>query len=153
MRRFRVVTAAAVALLIPASVVTVAISGTASAASGVTCSKIVGTTSGTVTIEKCTPSAGKEYKKASAPATDLATGGTITWNGKATTTIGDATVGGGSSQGSCKKGSDEYTFKGTITAASTTGTGIPAKGDAVSAEACVSSSGKISLVPGTVMDL
>jgi hypothetical protein len=148
-----VVTAAAFALLIPASVVNVTVSGTASAASGVTCSKIVGTTSGTVTIEKCTPSAGKEYKKASAPATDLATGGTITWNGKATTTIGDVDRRWGDDTGFLQEGEDEYTFKGTITAASTTGTGIPAKGDAVSAEACVSSSGKITLVPGTVMDL
>jgi len=62
-------------------------------------------------------------------------------------------VGRGSTQGSCKKGNDEYTFKGTITAASTTGTGIPAKGDPVSASACVSSAGKITLVPHTVMDL
>jgi hypothetical protein len=154
MRRLFTVAAVVVALSIPASVATVAVAGPAFAGTGITCTGLKGTITTTVTISKCTPSGGKGYKTASAPATDLATGGNITWKSSgATTTIGDASYSGGT-QGSCKKGNDEYMFTGTVTAASTTGTGIPAVGDAVSATACVETkNGKITLLKGTKMDL
>jgi opacity protein-like surface antigen len=155
MRRLLTAAAVVVALSIPASVATVAVAGPAFAGTGITCTGLKGTITTTVTISKCTPSGGKGYKTASAPATDLATGGNITWKSSgATTTIGDASVGGGTSQGSCKKGNIEYTFTGQVTAASTTGTGIPAVGDPVSATACVETkNGKITLLKGTAMDL
>jgi hypothetical protein len=147
MRRLLAVAAIATAISIPASVATVGFAGPAFAASGVTCTGLKGTDSGTVTISKCTPSGGKGYKSASGAAASLATGGTITWSkSSATTTIGPG-------QGGCKKKSTEYDFSGKVTAASTTGTGIPAVGDSVSARACVTSAGKLSLVKGTVMDL
>jgi hypothetical protein len=160
MRRLLTVVAVAAAMSIPASAAVVGFAGTAGAAgSSVQCTSLKGTISGTVTIAKCTPAnpnkkVAKLYKKATGTSASLATGGNITWNGGATTTIGDATVGGGSSQGPCKKGNTEYTFSGTVTAASTSGTGIPAVGDAINASACVSSkTGKIALAPGTVMNL
>jgi hypothetical protein len=153
MRRLSVVSVAVVTLLIPASLAVIGLAGTASAASSVACSKTTGKESGSVTITDCTPSAGKSYKKATVPALDLAEGGTITWNGGATTTIGDPDSSGGTGQGTCKKKNLEYFFSGVVTAASTSGAGIPAVGDAVSASACLSSSGKISLAPGTVLEL
>jgi hypothetical protein len=153
MRRLLAVAAIATAISIPASVATVGFAGPAFAASGVTCTGLKGTDSGTVTISKCTPSGGKGYKSASGAAASLATGGTITWSkSSATTTIGDTST-SSPGQGGCKKKSTEYDFSGKVTAASTTGTGIPAVGDSVSARACVTSAGKLSLVKGTVMDL
>jgi hypothetical protein len=160
MRRLLTVAAVAAAMSIPASVAVVGVAGTAGAAgSGVQCASLKGTITGTVTIAKCTPvnpskTIAKGYKKATGSSGSLATGGNITWNGGATTTIGGTSVGGGTSQGTCKKNNTEYTFSGTVTAASTSGVGIPAVGDAISASACVSSkTGKITLAPGTVMHL
>jgi hypothetical protein len=153
MRRLLAVAAIATAMSIPASVATVGFAGPAFAASGVTCTGLKGTDSSTVTISKCTPSGGKGYKSASGAAASLATGGTITWkSSSATTTIGDTST-SSPGQGGCKKKSTEYDFTGKVTAASTTGTGIPAVGDSVSARACVTSAGKLSLVKGTVMAL
>jgi hypothetical protein len=153
MRRLLTVAATAVALSIPLSVATVGLAGTAGAAtSSVTCTGLTGTISTTVTISKCTPSGGKGYKTASAPASSLASGGNLTWSkSKATTTIGDSSV-KVVSPNKCGT-STEYSFTGKVTAASTKGTGIPKKGDAVKALACVSSAGAISLLPGTTMKL
>jgi hypothetical protein len=153
MRRLLKVAALAAAITIPASVATFSAAGPAFAASGVTCTSLKGSDSGNVTIGKCTPSGGKGYKTASGAAVSLATGGTITWkSSKATTTIGDTST-SSPGQGGCKKGSTEYDFSGQVTAASTSGVGIPAVGDAVSARACVTSKGGLSLVKGTKMDL
>ncbi len=155
MRRILTMVALAATITIPASVAvtTLGSAGPAFASSSVTCSKLKGSDSGTVTISKCTPSGGKGYKSASGTAATLATGGNITWkSSKATTTVGDASV-TSPGQGGCKKGSTEYDFTGKVTAASTSGTGIPAVNDTVSARACVTSKGALSLVKGTVMDL
>jgi hypothetical protein len=129
----------------------------ATAASSVQCTSLKGTITGTVTIAKCTPvnpdkKTGKAYKKASGASASLAAGGNITWNGGATTTIGNASA-VSDGQGVCKKKTTEFSFTGTVTGASTSGTGIPAVGDVVSASACVASNGKISLAPGSVMNL
>jgi hypothetical protein len=144
----------AAAISVPAAAATAGFTaGPAFAASSVTCTSLKGTDTGTVTIGKCTPSGGKGYKTASGAAASLASGGNITWsNSHATTTIGDTSV-SSPGQGGCKKKTTEYDFTGTVTAASTSGTGIPKVGDAVSARACVASTGKLSLVKGTVMDL
>jgi hypothetical protein len=160
MRRLLTVAAIAAAISIPASVASVGVvSGTAFASSGVTCAKLKGTISTTVTVSKCSPSAGKGYKSASAPSADLATGGSITWsNSGATTTIGNASY-AAVTPNVCKKPTDntEFSFTGTVTAASTSGTGIPAVGDSVSALVCVNTesggSGDISLVKGTTLAL
>ncbi len=153
MRRLLTVVAIAATITIPASVATMSMAGPAFASSGVTCTSLKGSDSGTVTIGKCSPSGGKGYKTASGAAVSLATGGTITWkSSKATTTIGDTST-SSPGQGGCKKGSTEYDFSGQVTGASTSGVGIPAVGDAVSARACVSSKGALTLVKGTSMDL
>jgi hypothetical protein len=153
MRRLLTVAAIAAAISIPASVATLGVAGPAFAASSITCTSLKGSDSGAVTIGKCSPSGGKEYKTASGTAASLATGGTITWkSSKATTTIGDTST-SSPGQGGCKKGSTEYDFSGKVTAASTSGVGIPAVGDSVSARACVASNGKLSLVKGTSMAL
>ena len=93
MRRLFTVAAAAVALSIPASVAGVGLvsSGSAFAASGITCKSLKGTITGKITIGKCTPPrrrGAKGYKTATALATSLATGGTITWSSSgANTTV------------------------------------------------------------------
>jgi hypothetical protein len=154
MRRILTVAAVAVAMSIPVSVATVSLAGTAGAVSTVQCKGLAGTITGTVTISKCTPSGGKGYKSASGLATNLATGGNITWKTSgATTTIGDASA----TQvvpSTCPKADTggEYSFTGQVTAASTSGTGIPAVGDTVSATACIGKTGKISLLKHTVME-
>ncbi len=153
MRRILTVVAIAATITIPASVATLGAAGPAFASSSVSCTSLKGSDTGTVTIGKCTPSGGKGYKTASGAAATLATGGNITWkNSGATTTVGDASV-TSPGQGGCKKKTTEYDFSGKVTAASTTGVGIPAVGDTVSARACVTSSGKLSLVKGTSMEL
>ena len=154
MRRLVMAASAALALSIPAGAVIVGGAAPAWAGSSVMCTGLKGTITTTVTISKCSPSGGKGYKSASAPSSSLATGGSVTWSKSgATTTIGNVNT-TSPGQGPCKKGSTEYVFTGTVTAASTSGTGIPAVGDAVSGSACVASKGgKISLAPGTTMNL
>lgn len=155
MRRLLTVAAAAAALSIPLSAATVGLAGGtagAAATSSVTCKGLTGTITTTVTVSRCTPSAGKGYKTATASAASLATGGNLTWSkSKATTTIGNAKA-SVASPNMCTAGT-EYSFSGRVTAASTKGTGIPKKGDAVRAKACVSSAGAITLLPGTAMKL
>ena len=152
MRRLLTAAAVAAAIFVPSSVAAIAPAGIASAASGVTCSSLKGTITSTVTIAKCTPSGGKGYKTATAPATSLAGGGNLTWSKSgATTTVGNTKV-TTVTPNKCGK-STEYSFTGTVTAASTSGVGIPAVGDTVSALACVSGSGKITLLKGTTIQL
>jgi hypothetical protein len=145
----------AAALAIPISGASLALvsGGQASASSSIQCTSLKGNISSTVTIGKCTPTGGKGYKSATGNAAALATGGTITWSKSgATTTIGSGTV--TQPTNLCGKKATEYGFTSTVTAASTTGTGIPAVGDTVSALACVTtSSGAIKLLKGTVMEL
>ncbi len=153
-RRLLTMAAVAAAVTIPVSAATVVVGGsTAFATSSIQCKGLKGTDTGKVTISKCTPSGGSGYKTASGTATTLATGGNITWSkSKATTTIGDTSY-GTVTPNKCGTKGTEYYFDGTVTAASTSGTGIPKVGDAVSADACVASSGKITLAKGTKMDL
>jgi hypothetical protein len=154
MRRLLTVAAAAAALSIPLSAATVGLAGTAGAAatSSITCKGLTGTITTTVTVSKCTPFGGKGYRTASAPAASLASGGNLTWsNSKATTTIGKTSA-KVASPNKCTTGT-EYSFSGRVTAVSTHGTGIPKKGDAVRASACVTSSGAVTLLPGSKMKL
>ena len=76
MRRLLTGAAVAVALSIPASVAAVGVvsSAPAFASSSISCTSLKGTISGSITIGKCTPSGGKGYKTASAPAASLASG-------------------------------------------------------------------------------
>jgi hypothetical protein len=153
MRRFVSAAAAVLALSIPLTAATVGFAGTAGAVSKITCTSLKGTITGTVTIGACTPSGGPGYKTASGSAASLAGGGKITWKtSKATTTIGNTSA-KQVTPNKCPAGSTEYAFTGKVTAASTKGVGIPAKGDAVSAKACVSAAGNITILKGTTMKL
>jgi hypothetical protein len=154
MRRILAVAIIASAISVPATVATLGMaSGQAFASSSVSCTGLKGSATGTITISKCSPSGGKGYKSASGTGAELATGGNITWKSSgATTTIGDASF-NDEGQGSCKKNDTEYSYTGQVTGASTTGTGIPAVGDTVSGDVCLTSSGKVSLVKGTSLNL
>jgi hypothetical protein len=149
-RRLLTLAAVAAAISIPVSTATVVVGGSnAFAASSISCASLKGTDTGTVTIGKCTPSGGKGYKDATGSAATLATGGNITWSKSgATTTIGDTNATEVTNTG-CSKKDSEYEFTGSVTGASTSGTGIPKVGDAVQAYACLASSGKVSLAKGT----
>ncbi len=158
MRRLFTVAAVAAALAVPASIATAGFveAGTAGAASAIQCSsvKLKGTLAGgTLTFGKCTPSGGKGYKDATATTAALLAGGNLTWsNSGATTTVtfSDSSPG----QGACSKGYDEYDATGSVTAASTSGVGIPAVGDVTSGRVCVDTAkNKLKLVPHTTFSL
>jgi hypothetical protein len=148
MRRLLLVVATVTTLAVPASIASVALSGPAWASSGVACTKLSGTISGSFTVTKCTPK-NKKDKKATGTSTALATGGgTITWSpSKGTTTL---SVSFSQSGSSCPKGSSEYVVSGSVSGGTSTYT---SSGDPVSADACVTGGGKLSLVKGTAMDL
>jgi hypothetical protein len=147
MRRFVVVLSSIACLAIPVSMAGLW-NGPASAASSVTCKKLVGTITGNVKVSACLPTS-KTEKSASAPAASLASGGTLTWNSGKTTTLTLSTSSPG--QGACKKGSSEYDATGTVTGGTSTYTHA---GDVVSGRVCVNTTtGAISLVPKTVMSL
>jgi hypothetical protein len=160
MRRLFTIAAAAAALAVPASIATVGIAqaGNAGAAgSSIQCKsvKLKGTlASGTLTIGKCTPSGGKGYKDATGSTAALAVAGSnLTWsNSGATTTVSISSSSPG--QGVCPNNYLEYDASGTVTAASTSGVGIPAVGDVVSGTACVDvTKNKLKLAKGTTFNL
>jgi hypothetical protein len=148
MRRVFIGLAALSAAALPITVTAVTISATpAGAATPVACKKLSGSDTGSFTVKKCTPK-NKADKSASGTSSSLATGGgTITWSPSGgTTTVSISFTASGSS---CPKAS-EYVISGTVTGGTSTYT---ASGQTVSAEVCVASSGKLSLVKGTSMDL
>jgi len=158
MRRLFTIAATAAALAVPASIATAGFVevGTAGAASTIQCKsvKLKGTlTGGTLTIGKCTPSGGKGYKSASGSTAALLAGGNLTWtNSGATTTVTFTDTSPG--QGVCAKNYAEFDAIGSVTAASTTGVGIPAVGDTTSATVCVDvAKNKLKLAPGTTFGL
>jgi hypothetical protein len=148
MRRLLLVVATVTTLAVPASIASVALSGPAWASSGVACTKLSGKISGNFTVTKCTPK-NKKDKKATGSSLSLAGGGgTITWSpSKGTTVLSVSFTESGSS---CPKGSSEYVVTGSVTGGTSTYT---SSGDPVSADACVSGGGKLTLVKGTSMDL
>jgi hypothetical protein len=151
MRRILLMTAAVAAAAIPASVVIVGTSTPAFASYSLTCAKMSGTDTGTVTISKCdVPKADKKtYKSASGAAAALESGGTITWSSSgATTTIAKPTLSSG--PGTCKKGDTEVTATGPVTGGTST---VTSSSDTFYAEVCVASNGALSLVKGTDAEL
>lgn len=124
--------------------------------SGIVCSGLVGSlTTNTVTVKSCTPTGNKLYKTATGAATSLAdvgTPGTFTWNGGGTTTVTPSGV-TEVTPNACGSKATEYSFTATVTGASQAGYGVPAVGDAVGADACVSSTGAIKLAPGQTITL
>lgn len=146
MRRIMV---AAAALAIPLSAATVGIvgaSGTAGASSPVTCAKVSGSLTGTVHFKGCsTP-----FAKGNAVGTSLATGGTISWGGKHPGSVslsGSVTSPG---QGTCATGSKEYDASEVVTGVTGSASSVVKVGDRGSGAFCVSKTGHLALVKGSV---
>ena len=147
MRRLLMAATVAAAFAVPAGLVLT--SSPASAASSVTCKKLSGTITGTITISKCTPKApkGEKDKTLSGQATGLATGGSLTWSpsGKTTTVGKPVTTSPG--QGKCPTGWTEYISSGTVTGGTATYTHA---GDTFSSDDCVNNSTSvIAILKGT----
>jgi hypothetical protein len=160
MRRLFTIAATAAALAVPASVATAGFvqAGPAGAAgSSIACSsvKLKGSLAGgTLEFSKCTPSGGKGYKDATASTAALEVAGSnLTWSKSGATTTVSITA-SSPGQGVCPKNYLEYDANGTVTAASTSGVGIPAVGDVISGTACVDvTKNKLKLASGTTFNL
>ena len=156
----RLITIAAVA--IPASLASVALTGSTAWASTVTCTKLSGTVSGgTAHLSGCNDTA-NTGGSGTAPVSAFAHGsGTITWatgHGTTSVTITFTPV-GGSGQAKdeaetrrCAAGSQEYVIHGKVTGDTGKAASITV-GSIVSAEVCLSSAGAFSLEPGTTMKI
>jgi hypothetical protein len=136
---------AAVALAIPASAAVVGIAGpagTAGASSPITCAKVSGSLTGTVHFKGChTP-----WANGNAVGTSLATGGTISWNGKHAGSVsfsGSVTSPG---QGECSAGSTEYSASDVVTAVTGSAASILQVGDSVSGTACRTGTGALTVI-------
>jgi hypothetical protein len=138
--RLAAITTATAALTLCA----VPLAGAASAApakTGIKCGTLTGNIASTVTLSKCKGNTGKSSKPI--PATELASGGTITWANGQTTTVTLSVKQAGTA---CPAGSTEYQATGKVTKDTT---GSAAVGSKAKALACASATGAISLVPGT----
>jgi hypothetical protein len=147
----KIIVAAAV-LAIPMSVATVGIvgaSGVAGASSPVTCAKVSGSLTGTTHFKGCnTP-----FAKGNAVGTSLATGGTISWAGKHSGSIslsGSVTSPG---QGVCATGSKEYDASDVVTAVTGSAASVIKVGDGGSGKFCVTKTGHVALVKGSVFEV
>jgi hypothetical protein len=145
----RKVLIAVVAFAIPvsaASIGVVGIAGTAGASSPITCNKVTGSLTGTVHFKGCkTP-----WENGNAVGTDLANGGTLSWQGKHAGSIsfsGSVTTAG---QGACPAGSTEYVASDVVTAVTGGGNAVVKVGDSVKGEACLSRSGSLTLTSGSI---
>ncbi len=140
---------AAAALAIPMSAAAVGIvgaSGIAGASSPVTCAKVSGSLTGTVHFKGCsTP-----FANGNAVGTGLSTGGTISWAGKHPGTVslsGSVTSPG---QGICTTGSKEYDASDVVNAVTGSAASVIKVGDSGSGTFCVTKTGHLVLVKGSV---
>ena len=133
------------ALAVPSAAV-VGLSGTAGAAVlGTSCSKLIGNAATTTTISGCTPKQAT-YASAKAKSSALLNGGTLTWStSKKTTVIAKPTI-TSVTPNKCASGSSEDKAVGKVTGGTATYT---KKGETFTAFVCVSSTGALSLAPGT----
>jgi hypothetical protein len=145
----RKIMVAAAALAIPMLVATVGIvgaSGTAGASSPVTCAKVSGSLTGTVHFKDCsTP-----FAKGNAVGTSLATGGTISWTGKHPGSVSLSGSVSSPGQGICATGSKEYDASEVVTAVTGSAASVIKVGDAGSGTFCVTKTGHLALVKGSV---
>jgi hypothetical protein len=137
------------ALAIPMSAACIGVvgpAGDAGASSPITCSKVTGSLTGTVHFKGCkTP-----WANGNAEGTDLANGGTLTWQGKHSGSIslsGSVTNAG---QGVCPAGAREYVASDVVTAVTGGGTAVVKVGDSVKGKACLSSAGSLTLISGSI---
>lgn len=141
-------------MVLPVSALSIAAASPAFASkTGVKCTSIKGKLTGkNATISGCndTKNTGGSGK---APIASLESGsGTVTWNGTGTTTLANGTF-TQVSPNACPTGSTEYEAMLTVTG----GTGAAAKsiltGWTVQAFVCVSATGKITIAPGTDVNI
>jgi hypothetical protein len=144
MKRFGV--GVAFAMIIGASLSLVAMGG--AYATGVSCKKVSGKITGTVSISTCSPVV-TGYTTLSGQATKLVAGGTLTWApNKKTTIIKDTATQKGTG---CKAPAKEYDVTGSVTGGTATYT---KKGDIIKGRVCVNTTlGTVALVPGTSITL
>ncbi|HXQ62310.1 MAG TPA: hypothetical protein VN796_08245 [Acidimicrobiales bacterium] len=148
----RILLAVAV-LTIPASAVTLGLSGTAWAGGGTSCSTLTGNVTGTSgSLSGCTDTA-NTGGSGTFPISAFTSGsGTITWATGGTTTVTvTATVPKKDEKdphGSCAAGDTEFNVKGKVTGS--TGVGSSVKGK-IKGEVCLDASGNLSIEPGTVL--
>ena len=140
---------AAAALAIPISATTVAAvgaSGIAGAASPVTCAKVSGSLTGTLHFKGCnTP-----FATGNAVGTSLANGGTISWAGKHPGSVSLSGSVTSSGQGICAIGSKEYDASDVVTAVTGSAASVIKVGDGGSGTFCVTKTGHLALVKGSV---
>ena len=111
---------------------------------GVTCAKVSGKLTGSISLKKCTPKSATN-KSAKGPGATLTSSGTLTWKKSKQTTAVSATA-SSAGQGGCKAGSTERDVTGSVTGGTSMYTH---SGDYVDLRLCVSGSGAVSLVKGT----
>ena len=153
MRRLFMVLAAVTTVAVPVGIATVTLAPAASAHVSLTCAKLSGSESGSVTVKKCAVSKAdkKLYKSLTAAnATALATGGTLTWESSGKhVTVGAPTLSSGPA-GACPSKDTTETATGTVVS----GDGVVThNGDTFKTTVCITSSGKIKNAKGTVIEL
>jgi len=133
---------AVAALTIPVSAVTVAFGSPAlakaKAEKSITCKKLSGSISATITVSSCNGNTGGGSQ--ALDATALATGGTITWSNSQSTTLGTPTLGSVTSKKCKATGDTAESFTMAVTADTT---GLSVLGTATG-QVCITSSGSIS---------
>jgi len=113
--------------------------------SSVVCDSLSGTVGSSITFTGCAPSDPARNKTASASASWLSSGGTLTWQPSVKSTAASLTsVSGG--QGACPVGSTEDDVTGIVTGGSSLYTHV---GDPVQIRACQTKDGGLGLVTGT----
>ncbi len=153
MRRLIMVLAAVTTVAVPVGVATVVLAPASNAAVSLTCAKLKGSESGSVSVSKCAvPKADKKtFKTLSAQnATALATGGTLTWSSSgAHVTISAPHLTSGPA-GACPSKDTTETATGTVAV----GDGVVThNGDTFKTTVCITSKGKIKNAKGTVVEL
>lgn len=148
MRRVILGVAALAMMAVPVGITAVTLAPAANAGSSISCAKLSGTITGTVTIKKCSPK-NKSYKSVSGLATQLASGGTLTWAPGGQTTVVSEPSTTSPGQGACKPKNTEYISTGTVIGGTSAYTHV---GDTFHSETCVSNkNGKIALLKGTTL--
>jgi hypothetical protein len=143
MLRSRIIPVIGIAALVSGGIIgALAPSAGAAGTKTIKCTKLTGNVSTKVQASGCNGNTGTKSKKMAA--TVLAGGGTIKWANGKTTTIGAPSLATGSL---CPAGDTDVVATGSVTA-DTTGSAKPIPG-VFNAEVCVSSTGAISLAPGT----
>jgi len=151
MRRVIMGVAALAMMAVPVGVATITLAPAATAGgASITCAKLSGTSSGPITIKKCSFK-DKQNKSLGGSALKLATGGTLTWSPSGQTTIVAQPTITPLGQGSCKPKNTEYLTTGSVTGGTSTHTKA---GDTFHSYTCVNNtSGKLTLLKGTTLEL